>query len=70
MTSEGKIRVAICDDHGLFRHGVSEMLSLTEDLEVLGEGEAEMLGGSLRVDSEPGAGTRVELRVPLNGRNP
>jgi len=31
---------------------------------------AEMLGGSLRVDSEPGVGTRVELRVPLNGRNP
>jgi PAS domain S-box-containing protein len=29
---------------------------------------AEMLGGSLRVESEPGAGTRVELRVPLNGR--
>jgi DNA-binding NarL/FixJ family response regulator len=37
LTSEGKVRVAICDDHGLFRHGVSEMLSLTEDLEVLGE---------------------------------
>ena len=31
---------------------------------------AEMLGGSLRVDSEPGTGTRVELRVPLNGRSP
>jgi signal transduction histidine kinase len=31
---------------------------------------AEMLGGSLRVDSEPGMGTRVELRVPLNGRSP
>jgi signal transduction histidine kinase len=29
---------------------------------------AEMLGGSLRVDSRPGAGTRVELRVPLDGR--
>ena len=28
---------------------------------------AEMLGGSLRVDSRPGAGTRVELRVPLDG---
>ena len=31
---------------------------------------AEILGGSLRVNSEPGAGTRVELRVPLNGRSP
>ena len=26
---------------------------------------AEMLGGSLRVDSAPGAGTKVELRVPI-----
>jgi PAS domain S-box-containing protein len=29
---------------------------------------AQMFGGSLRVDSRPGAGTRVELRVPLDGR--
>jgi len=28
---------------------------------------AEMLGGGLRVDSRSGAGTRVELRVPLDG---
>jgi PAS domain S-box-containing protein len=28
---------------------------------------AEMLGGSLRVDSKPRAGTRVEIRMPLNG---
>jgi signal transduction histidine kinase len=27
-----------------------------------------MLGGSLHVDSMPGAGTRVEMRVPLDGR--
>jgi signal transduction histidine kinase len=30
----------------------------------------EMLGGSLRVDSERGAGTKVEMRVPLDGRRP
>jgi PAS domain S-box-containing protein len=29
---------------------------------------AEMLGGSFRIDSKPGAGTRVELRIPLDGR--
>ncbi len=29
----------------------------------------EMLDGSLRVDSKPGAGTRVEMRVPLDGRS-
>ena len=31
---------------------------------------AEMLGGSLRVYSEPGSGTKVEMRVPLDGRRP
>ena len=30
----------------------------------------EMHGGSLRVDSEPGEGTKVEMRVPLDGRRP
>jgi signal transduction histidine kinase len=29
---------------------------------------AEMLGGTVHVDSEPGAGTRVELGVPLDGQ--
>ena len=29
---------------------------------------AEMLGGTLRVDSEPSKGTRVEIRVPLDGQ--
>jgi signal transduction histidine kinase len=31
---------------------------------------AEMLGGTLRLDSEPGEGTRVEIRVPLDGHHP
>jgi PAS domain S-box-containing protein len=31
---------------------------------------AEMLGGSLRVDSEPGAGTKVEMRAQFDGRRP
>jgi len=31
---------------------------------------AEMLGGSLRVDSEPGVGTKVEMRVQFDGRRP
>lgn len=38
MTSDGKkVRVAVCDDHGLFRRGVAEMLSVAEDMEVVGE---------------------------------
>jgi two-component system, NarL family, response regulator NreC len=35
--STEKIRVAICDDHEPFRCGLSEMLSLAEDVEVVGE---------------------------------
>ncbi len=36
-------------------------------LRSMGE-RAEMLGGRLRVASRPGASTRVEVRVPLDGR--
>jgi DNA-binding NarL/FixJ family response regulator len=32
-----KIRVAVCDDHELFRRGVAEMLSFAGDMEVVGE---------------------------------
>jgi len=28
---------------------------------------AEVLGGSIHLDGRPGSGTRVELRVPLDG---
>ena len=35
--STEKIRVALCDDHDLFRCGVAEMLSFAEDVEVVGE---------------------------------
>ena len=31
---------------------------------------AESIGGTLRVDSEPGEGTTVEMRVPLDGLHP
>ena len=38
MTPPGeKIRVAVCDDHELFRRGVAEMLSFAGDMEVVGE---------------------------------
>jgi two-component system response regulator DegU len=33
----GKIRVAVCDDHELFRRGVAEMLSFAGDMEVVAE---------------------------------
>jgi len=38
VTARGeKIRVAVCDDHELFRRGVDEMLSFAGDVEVVGE---------------------------------
>ena len=38
MTPTGeKIRVAVCDDHELFRRGVAEMLSVAGDVEIVGE---------------------------------
>ena len=38
MTAPGeKIRVAVCDDHELFRRGVVEMLLFGGDVEVVGE---------------------------------
>ena len=35
--SDEKIRVAVCDDHELFRRGVVEMLSFVGDIEVVAE---------------------------------
>jgi DNA-binding NarL/FixJ family response regulator len=35
----GKITVAVCDDHDLFRQGVVEMLSFADDVEVVGEAQ-------------------------------
>jgi DNA-binding NarL/FixJ family response regulator len=34
----GLIRVVLCDDHELFRHGLAEMLTTADDIEVVGEG--------------------------------
>jgi DNA-binding NarL/FixJ family response regulator len=43
--STEKIRVALCDDHDLFRRGVAEMLSFAEHVEVVGEAKEEKVGG-------------------------
>jgi DNA-binding NarL/FixJ family response regulator len=37
MRERQRIRVVLCDDHDQFREGVTEMLSLAEDIEVVGE---------------------------------
>jgi PAS domain S-box-containing protein len=43
-------------------------LDVTEARELSMRERAEMLDGTLRVDSERGKGTRVEVRVPLDGQ--
>ena len=36
----GPLRVVLCDDHELFRHGLAEMLTTADDIEVVGEGNS------------------------------
>lgn len=35
--SPNPIRVVLCDDHELFRHGLAEMLTIPDDIEIAGE---------------------------------
>jgi DNA-binding NarL/FixJ family response regulator len=37
MTGDTKIKVAIVDDHTLFREGIKKILSLEKDIEIIGE---------------------------------
>ena len=37
MTQNPKIKLVIVDDHTLFREGIKKILSLEEDIEIIGE---------------------------------
>ena len=61
---------AVEDDGGGFEPEAAGKASLSGGVGLQSMRErAEMLGGSLGVDSAPGAGTKVELRVPIGGRH-
>jgi PAS domain S-box-containing protein len=61
---------AVEDDGGGFDPEAARKASLSGGVGLRSMRErAEMLGGSLCVDSAPGAGTKVELRVPIGGRH-
>jgi signal transduction histidine kinase len=61
---------AIEDDGGGFDPETAGKASLSGGAGLRSMRErAQMLGGSLGVDSAPGAGTKVELRVPIGGRS-
>ena len=67
--SDGEIYGLVEDGKGFDLEAVGKAtLSWDVGLRSMRE-RAEMLGRSLRVASRPGAGTRVELRVLLDGRS-
>lgn len=67
MTAEGgRIRVVVADDHGLFRRGIAEMLSLADGVEVVGE--ASDHDGAVELVSERGPDVvLLDLEMPGMG---
>jgi signal transduction histidine kinase len=68
--SDGEVYGLIEDDGGGFDPGAVGKSTPSRGVGLRSMRErAEILSGSLLVDSRPGAGTRVELRVPLDGQS-
>ncbi len=64
--SDGEVHGSVEDDGKGFDYAAVSMAAFSWGVGLRSMRErAEMLGGSLRVDSKPGAGTRVEVTVPL-----
>jgi DNA-binding NarL/FixJ family response regulator len=73
---DGRIRVVVADDHGLFRRGIAEMLSLADGVEVGGgasdhDGAVELVSERrpdvVLLDLEmPGAGADEAMRRMLS----
>jgi signal transduction histidine kinase len=62
----GELRIEIEDDGRGFEAGAPRPASDRPHWGLIGMQErAELLGGTARIDSSPGRGTRVEIRVPL-----
>jgi PAS domain S-box-containing protein len=70
VVEDGELRARVEDDGAGFDPDTAEATpSWGVGLRSMRE-RAESLGGTLRVDSEPEKGTRVEMRVPLDGIHP
>jgi DNA-binding NarL/FixJ family response regulator len=54
---QGLLRVVLCDDHELFRHGLAEMLTTADDIEVVGEANSH--DRAVAVDSASAASSPV-----------
>jgi DNA-binding NarL/FixJ family response regulator len=61
--SDEKIRVAVCDDHELFRRGVVEMLSFVGDIEVVAEAASHEEAVAVVSEYEPDV-VLLDLEMP------
>ncbi len=63
----GLIRVVLCDDHDLFRHGLAEMLTIADDIEVVGEANTDERAVDIVSEAKPDA-VLLDLEMPGGGR--
>jgi DNA-binding NarL/FixJ family response regulator len=64
--SPGLIRVVLCDDHELFRHGLAEMLTTAEDIEVAGEADTHERAVAVVSEVRPDV-VLLDLEMPGGG---
>jgi DNA-binding NarL/FixJ family response regulator len=62
----GLIRVVLCDDHDLFRHGLAEMLTIADDIEVVGEANTDERAVDIVSEAKPDA-VLLDLEMPGGG---
>ena len=60
------IRVVLCDDHELFRHGLAEMLSTADDIEVAGEANGHDRALATVLEQKPDV-VLLDLEMPNGG---
>ena len=75
------IRIVLADDHTIVREGLKQLLAAGGGFEVVGEADnghealqrvrerASLLGGTVAVNSAPGKGTRIDVRLPLSAQD-
>jgi DNA-binding NarL/FixJ family response regulator len=60
------IRVVLCDDHDLFRHGLAEMLIIADDIEVAGEANTHDRAVATVLEEKPDV-ELLDLEIPGKG---
>jgi DNA-binding NarL/FixJ family response regulator len=59
----GLIRVVLCDDHDLFRHGLVKMLTIADDIEVVGEANTHERAVDIVSEAKPDV-VPLDLEMP------